>query len=371
MSIKPLYRLTGNSESWASHWTAKSKPLSPKAVPVSVVKNALKGNQSFAPVPQPNPIDSLSLILPDLSAFDRPPRYQTTSRAIHSLKKTRGRAPSECPSTPPPRTTVTNPDTPEREIPSPLRDSVVLKRPHIYHNAETLQSPDKISSKFRKDVRKLEKRLNDKPMHSLIIGDSPLKNDVRKILEREIEPDRYGMFRVADSNGDPRVWGMHIHPHLSPSPSSPPTATLYPVKGKDIVPFTGSQLKDEWESYRKDKENLESPPSFSEHVKKHVRVENAQKVKKRKKSVDNEPVLGSRSLFSIFSPAPLSDIQPVEKDGNQGIDTPRKKLTGKQREIAHEEPLPLAKNDVSQSGQSSSSQTERQVPLHVFFPDDD
>ncbi len=393
MSIsETLNRLRGSNTTLESARNPRShssrNQLFPTVVPVSLLQNALRDKHSVAPVRQPNPIHFHPFLLPDLSAFDKPAPYHTTMRESHLSKKTDtpSKSPLSSPTrlpvnpsingklllTTPPRTTITNPGIPEREIPSPIRNSVALKPPHFYHHAKTLQSPEKFPSKLKKVINKLEKNLNDKQRHSVILSDSPLKNDIPKILNGAIKPDRHGVFKVPDSNGDPRIWGMHIKP--SPSASAPPTATLYPMSGKDIVPFTGPQLQAELASYRKDKENRGSI-SFAEHIKTHVKVE---KVKKRKKPDDESvaPSSGSGSLGSISAPGPslpstkdqpisspatLSNIQPVEKDATQGIDTPQEKSTEKQWKIAHEEPLLAPESNGSQREQSSSSQMDQEL----------
>jgi len=355
------------------------------------VKKNLKNKQSVAPVRQPYPLHPSSpCLLLDSSEVDERPSQSTTG-TIDSSKKTRGaqsesrptRLPVkssltvELPSRPPLRTIVIEPGTPEDEIPARLGDRTILQPPHVYHDAETLHNPVQTSSKLRKEINRLKKKLNSKLIHSVIIGDSP-KKDVAQILKGNIKPDRHGRFKVLASNGDSRVWGMHIK-KPSPSKSTPPTAILYPISGKDIVPFTGSQLQAELESYGKDKENNRRSISFAEHIKENVKI---QRVNKRKKlsQMDDESVAPSSrsgSLNSISSskqsslssknqaassPSPLSDIQIVEKDASQDIGISQEKSKAKQQKIVHEEPLPASESNGSQQGQSSSSQMDQEIP---------
>ncbi|MBX7065918.1 MAG: hypothetical protein K1X28_01685 [Parachlamydiales bacterium] len=270
----------------------------PRAPVKQVVASGVSGDKGSI---QP----AKSLPIPDFTAFDSPKPKQVKQGAdsthpplLSSPLRTSGSSAFSSPKTktPPRRTEVLEPATPDKHIPTPERTSAKLRSPHDYHYASHLEKPP------NKEIRNLEKRLPKKTKHTVILGTSPQK-DVAAIKAGKFKPNSYGNIRVPSSTLEDRVWT--IHPKNNPDG----TNRLIPVKGPGLVPFDGSQLSFELSDFRA---SPAPSPTFKDHVEKNV------KVVKRKKIDDSSPSSSSSSHPAILTPTP----PPVDSLISQLVDDP-------------------------------------------------
>lgn len=232
-----------------------------------------------------------SLPIPDQTVFSSSSPKQVGQGAdsthpplVSSPLRTTGSSALSSPNTqtPPRRTQVLEPATPDQHIPTPERTAAKLRSPHNYHFASCLENPP------NKEIQRLEKRLPKKKKHTVILNTSPLK-DVAAIKAGKFKPDSCGNIRVPSSTLEDRVWTIH------PNNNSDGTNRLIPVKGPGLVPFDGNQLSLELSDFRA---SPASSHTFKDHVEKNV------KVLKRKKIDDPSPTSSSSSHPDILTPTP-------------------------------------------------------------------
>jgi len=261
--------------------------------------------------------------LPDLSGFTKPDNLPASS---DDTQHDSHLSPFKL-KTPPRRTTVVDPNTPDQHIPTPDRNTAKFRSPHPYHTSATLEKPP------NKEIRKLEKNLSKKERHTVIVTESPLKKDVPAIKSGRLTPNEHGVIRVPTSTGDERVWVMHSNNN------GDGTNRLIPVKGPGFVPFLGSQLKTELDDFRT---SAAPSPTLADHIDRHVQV--VPNPKKRKETSPASPTSDSdhssssatqSPLVSLSSPGVLSPSEADDGDSDSAV-TPGKLLIldkAKQRKL--------------------------------------